>query len=84
MNPFQAHSCESIDIGVDQFNECEWVIDFGPWKKGEHSECVCVDYTLSQIKEYDRDSGKIVKYCGFNLVPRELTAKEIEDMEIPF
>ncbi len=57
---------EEVGVGEFQFYQCDFVKDFGPWKKGMCAATILISYAESVMKEYD-DNGNIVRECKIKL-----------------
>lgn len=50
--------------------KCTFLIDFGPWKKGEKCEYIEIDFEECVIREYDFKNQTILKTGEFKIISK--------------
>jgi hypothetical protein len=75
---FQPSFSESFRSGCD-FSDVTFKHDFGPWKKGEHVELLCLNLESLTLEEFDIEKADLLtsglpvfkKLCKLTLTPKE-------------
>lgn len=63
---FTYEDIEEYELDLFMVNNAEFLLDFGPWKKGEKVDSLGISFTLCEFKSYD-DGGNVISFCSFVL-----------------
>lgn len=56
---FKFSSWDYLEFLQCQFYSVSFLVDFGPWKKGDVVRCLTVDLDNAQFVEYDKDGKEV-------------------------
>lgn len=64
----KAEDWDELELPDFILTNVEFLIDFGPFTKGEKYESIGIIYSKSKFEAYNND-GKVIKECSIKLIP---------------